>query len=316
MASALRLRCTQFPTDRTVNLLLVFNPHAGGGRAAGQERAVIQALAPFARVECHRTRGPGDALEHLSGQPLTAYDGVVAAGGDGTLFEVVNGLCAHPAENRPPLGVLPVGTGNAFARDLGLQPGDWRGGIELLRAGATRALDVGRVESPGGDFHFLNIVGAGLPVAAMLTAERLKPLGRSAYTAATLWQALRCRSESFELELDGERLRQDSLFVEIANTRYTGTSFLIAPEARMDDGLFDVVLVRRLPRRRLLQLFPSIYSGTHVRYPEVSVQRAREVRIVAPAGLPLAPDGELRGATPATVRCLHRHVEVFAPAAN
>ena len=299
-----------------MNLLLVFNPHAGGGRAARLEDAVLAALAPFARVNRHLTTGPGSATEHLASLDLRGYDGVVAAGGDGTLFEVVNGLCAHAEHARPALGVLPVGTGNAFARDLGLEPGDWRHGVELLRAGRTRPVDVGHVASPAGDYHFINIVGAGLPVAAMLTAEHLKALGRSAYTAATLWQALRCRSEPFELELDGEPVRQDSLFVEIANTRYTGTSFLIAPDAEMDDGMFDVILVRRLPRRRLLRLFPSIYGGTHVRYPEVTVRRAREVRILAPAGLPLAPDGELRGSTPATVRCLPGHLRVFAAGAS
>jgi diacylglycerol kinase (ATP) len=294
-----------------VKLLLVFNPHAGGGRAGRLEREVVAALEAFAEVDCHRTSGPGSATRRLAGGGLGGYDGVISAGGDGTLFEVVNGLCANAAGERPPLGVLPVGTGNAFARDLGLEPGAWREGVELVRAGRTRALDVGEVSCESDRYHFLNIVGAGLPVAAMLTAERLKPLGRSAYTVATLWQAMRCRGEPFELELDGERVAQDSLFVEVANTRYTGTSFLIAPEARMDDGLFDVVLVRRLPRRRLLRLFPSIYSGTHVNYPEVQVRRAREVRILAPAGLPLAPDGELRGATPASVRCLPRELAVF-----
>ena len=299
-----------------MNLLLVFNPRAGGGRSERLESAIIEALAAFARVDCHRTAGPGGAADWLAGRRLDAYDGVVAAGGDGTLFDVVNGLCAHADGERPPLGVLPIGTGNAFARDLALEPGEWRRGVELIRAGRTRPLDVGHVACAAGEYHFLNIIGAGLPVAAMLTAERLKAFGRSAYTVATLWQALRCHSEPFELELDGERVVQDSLLVEIANTRYTGTSFLIAPDARMDDGLFDVVMVRRLPRRRLLRLFPSIYSGSHVRYPEVTLQRAREVRIRAPVGLPLAPDGELRGATPATVRCLPGYLEVFATAAS
>ncbi|MEJ2385098.1 MAG: diacylglycerol kinase family lipid kinase [Xanthomonadales bacterium] len=295
-----------------MNLLLVFNPHAGGGRAGRLQNEVLETLAAFARVDCECTSGPGSATERVAGRRLAGYDGIVAAGGDGTLFEVVNGLCAHEAGERPPLGVLPIGTGNAFARDLGLAPGAWRRGADIIRSGRTRPLDVGEVDCGAERFRFLNIVGAGLPVAAMLTAERLKRLGRAAYSVATLWQALRCRSEPFELELDGERIGQDSLFVEIANTRYTGTSFLIAPDARLDDGLFDVVLVRRLPRRRLLRLFPSIYSGTHVRYPEVTVRRAREVRIIAPSGLPLAPDGELRGATPATVRCLPGYLDVFA----
>jgi len=295
-----------------VRLLLVYNPNAGGGRAARCEPEVTAALERFATVEHFRTRGPGDATRHLAAAGLAGFDGVIAAGGDGTLFEVVNGLCSHAEADRPALGVLPIGTGNAFARDLGLGPGDWRRAVELLRSGSQRALDVGRVDHPGGAFHFLNIVGAGLPVAAMLTAARMKWLGRSAYSVAALGQALRCRSDPFVLELDGERVEQDSLFVEIANTRYTGTSFLIAPEARMDDGLFDVVLVRRLSRRRLLRLFPTIYSGRHVDHPEVSIRRAACVRIAAPAGLPLAPDGELSGVTPATARCLARHLRVFA----
>ncbi len=298
---------------RRVKLLLVFNPHAGGGRARRLETEVIGALSSFARVDCHRTEGPGEAERFLADSALGGYDGIVAAGGDGTLFEAVNGVCRNVAGEAPPLGVLPVGTGNAFARELGLGPGDWRGGVELLRAGHSRPVDVGRVESAGGDYHFINIVGAGLPVAAMLGARRLKPFGRAAYSIATLWQALRRACYPFELELDGDRLDEDGLFVEIANTRYTGTSFLIAPDARMDDGLFDVIVVRRLSRPRLLRLFPSIYGGTHVRYPEVMVKRAREVVIRAPGGLPLAPDGELRGATPVTVRCLRHRLSVFDP---
>lgn len=294
-----------------MKLLLVFNPHAGGRRAGRLVAELGAALGEFAEVESYRTAGRGAATRHLVDLDLDPFDAVVSAGGDGTLFEVVNGLCARPEGVVPPLGVLPIGTGNAFARDLGLRPGDWRGGIELIRAGNTRRMDVGRVDFSEGAYYFLNIVGAGLPVAAMLTAERLKVLGRWGYSVAALWHAMRGHSEPFELELDGEHVALDGLFVEAANTRYTGTSFLIAPDARPDDGLLDVVLVRRLPRRRVLRLFPSVYSGRHVSYPEVSIRRARELRITAPAGLPLAPDGELRGTTPATVRCLPRRLALF-----
>ena len=294
-----------------MNLLLVFNPQAGGGRAERLVADVTAALQKFASVESHPTGAPGDATRDLATADLDGFDGVIAAGGDGTLFEVVNGLCMRHGDV-PPLGVLPIGTGNAFARDLGLRPGDWAGGVDLVRAGHTRLMDIGRVEDGQGHYHFINIVGAGLPVAAMLTAERLKTLGRSAYSVAALWQALRGRHERFELELDGDRIAFEGLFMEAANTRYTGTSFLIAPDARPDDGLLDVVMVRRLPRRRVLRLFPTIYSGRHVDYPEVEIRQASEVRIAAPGGLPLTPDGELRGVTPAVVRCLPRRLAVFA----
>ena len=298
---------------RSVKLLLVFNPHAAAGRAADLLDPVGRALGRFADVDSHCTTGPGDAVPWIAAADLSRYDGVLAAGGDGTLFEVLNGLYEHAAGNRPPLGVIPVGTGNAFARDLGLAPGDWERGIELIEAGETRSFDVGQVESSAGTFRFLNIVGAGLPVDVMGFTDRLKVLGRSAYTLGTLWKAMQMRCYPLRIELDGRPVERDCLFVEIANTRYTGTSFLIAPGAEPDDGLLDVILVSRLARRRVLQLFPSIYEGRHVEYEEVETWQAREIRIEAEEPLALAPDGEIRGEMPVTIRCLHRDLPVFAP---
>jgi YegS/Rv2252/BmrU family lipid kinase len=308
------IRCIVAMWGRPLKLLLVFNPHAAAGRADDLLEPVQQALGRFADVDTHRTTGPGDATPWVAQADLSCYDGVLAAGGDGTLFEVLNGLYGNPAGNRPPLGVIPVGTGNAFARDLGLAPGDWERGVELVASGAKRSFDVGQVESASGTFQFLNIVGAGLPVDVMRFTDRLKVLGRSAYTLGTLWKAMQMRCYPLRIELDGRPLVRDCLFVEIANTRFTGTSFLIAPGAEPDDGLLDVILVSRLPRRRVLQLFPSIYEGRHVEYDEVETWQAREVRIVADEPIGLAPDGEIRGEMPVTIRCLHRDLEVFAPA--
>lgn len=301
---------------------MVFNPHASVGRAARLLPRVRSALERFAEVDALLTTGSGDAVRHVAETDLAGYDGLVAAGGDGTLFEVLNGLYRHAPERRVPLGLVPVGTGNAFARDLGLQPGDWEKGVGLIGAGQRRRVDVGRVEygwperpEDGADpqsFHFLNIVGAGLPVDAMRAAEHLKLIGRSAYSLAAFWRAMVLRSYPLSIQLDGQRIEQDAMFVEISNTRYTGTSFLMAPAARLDDGLLDVTLVCRLPRLRLLRLFPTIYSGRHVEFEEVTTRQARTIRIEAPPGLVLAPDGELRGCTPATVTCLPGDLEIFA----
>lgn len=295
-----------------MKLLLVFNPHAAVGRAAKLLPALRAALERCARLEVLTTRAAGDAVERVARADLAGFDGLIAAGGDGTLFEVLNGLYAHPAERRIPLGVVPVGTGNAFARDLGLLPGDWEKGVGIIQAGRQRRVDVGRVTHADGAYHFLNIVGAGLPVDAMRTAERLKFLGQSAYSLAALWRAMRLQTYPLRLELDGEIIEQEALFVEISNSRYTGTSFQMAPAAEFDDGLLDVTVLRRLSRRRLLRLFPTIYDGRHVRHAEVLTRRAECVRLLAPAGLLLAPDGEFRGSTPAMVECLHRDLAIFA----
>ena len=288
------------------------NPHAAAGRAEALGDRICERLERFADVRTTKSAGPGDAIRLVAEADLSSFDVVVAAGGDGTLFEVLNGIYDNGIHDKPTLGVVPVGTGNAFARDLGLEPGDWESGVDLIAAGKTRAFDVGRVESSEGVYHFLNIVGAGLPVDAMLTAAKLKFIGRGAYTVATLLRAMQLKSYELDIRLDGRAVRRESMFIEISNTRFTGTSFLIAPGAEPDDGLFDITLVRRLGRARLLRLFPTIYKGEHVRYEEVKTYRASEVRIEGPAGMPLAPDGEMRGRTPATISCLPRDLEIFS----
>lgn len=300
-----------------VKLLMVFNPRAAFGRARRLLPLVRSRLEGFAQVDVLLTAGPGDAVHRVGDAKLSAYDGLVAAGGDGTLFEVLNGLYRHQPGRRPPLGLLPLGTGNAFARDLGLQPGDWEKGIALIRAGGLRRVDVGRAQPARGEgswpaFHFLNIIGAGLPVDAMRAAEHIKFVGRHAYSLAALWRALQLRSYPLRVELDGEVIEQDALFVEVSNTRYTGTHFLIAPAARLDDGLLDVTLVRRLSRTRLLRLFPTIYRGAHVQHGEVLTRQASSVVISGPPGLELAPDGEIAGHTPARISCLPGDLEIFA----
>jgi len=296
-----------------MRLLLVFNPHAGAGRAAQLLSGVRSALESFAALDVLKTGGAGDATRQVAKADLSMYDGLIAAGGDGTLFEVLNGLYLHDKAQRIPLGLVPVGTGNAFSRDLGLLPGDWGKAVGLIRAGRLRQVDVGRVEMPSETWYFLNIVGAGLPVDAMNLAAKLKFLGNSAYTMAALWRVIKLKSYPLSIEIDGKTINQDSIFLEISNTRYTGTSFLMAPDAVLDDGLLDVTLLRRSSRLRLLRLFPTIYKGHHVRYAEIQTCKAQEIRITAPENLVLAPDGEIKGCTPATITCLPRDLQIFGP---
>ena len=143
------------------------------------------------------------------------------------------------------------------------------------------------------------------------TAKRLKPIGNTAYTLATLWQVLKFKSYPLEIELDGTVIRQDNVFVTISNTRYTGTHFLIAPGASIDDGLLDVTLLEKLPRHRLLSLFPTIYEGRHVEHAEVATYKAARIVIHAPRAMLLGPDGEFRGTTPAEITCLQQDLEIF-----
>jgi len=293
-----------------LKLLVIFNPRALSGRAAKKLPAIRDALTDRAiEFEFLMTRGPGDATRLVAESSLDGFDAVVAAGGDGTVFEVLNGLYMHQRAQRIPLGLIPMGTGNAFAREFGLLPSHWIKAIDRLASENLRRVDVGHVSCPDESFYFLNIIGLGFAVDASLAARKLKFLGNAAYTLGTLWQTLKFNSYPLVIELDGQRIQQDNVFVEISNSRYTGTTFLMAPQARIDDGFLDVTMLRKLSRFRLFRLFPTIYSGRHVHFEEVETCQVQHIRIESPAGMLLAPDGEFRGHTPVEIRCLHRDLE-------
>jgi YegS/Rv2252/BmrU family lipid kinase len=262
-----------------------------------------------ARILLTEREGHGQQL--VAGASLSDFDGVVAAGGDGTVFEVLNGLYEHDRDRRVPLGLIPMGTGNAFAREFGLSSSDLEKSVTVLASGKSRPVDVGLVRCKDDQFCFLNIAGIGFAVDAGLAAGRLKVFGNAAYTLGTLWRTLQLSSYPLKITLDGERLEQQNVFVEVSNSRYTGTTFLIAPGAQLDDGLLDITLLRKLSRIRLLRLFPTIYSGRHVEFEEVETYQAQHIRIEQPEGMLMAVDGEFRGHTPLEIRCLHRDLQLL-----
>ena len=295
-----------------MKLLIVFNPNAANGRSAKKLTAIKAKFNSLGiQTEYKATTHPGHGSELVADTDLSGFDGLIAAGGDGTLFEVLNGLYRHPKSARIPLGLLPIGTGNAFARDLGLKPAAWSDAIELLQRERTRQVDVGLVKAADRRFYFLNIVSMGFTVDASKRAHKLKFLGNTAYTLATLWQVLKLKSYPLVADLDGGEIHSDNIFITISNTRYTGTHFLIAPDACIDDGLLDVTILENLSRHRLLKLFPSIYDGRHVQYQEISTHKAATINIREPAAMLLGPDGELIGRSPAEITCLHQDLTIF-----
>jgi YegS/Rv2252/BmrU family lipid kinase len=292
-------------------LLIVFNPNAGHGKA-GRTLAEVEDLCRQHELDAdlRLTQEPGHATEIVKAVDFEDFSGVVAAGGDGTVFEVVNGCFRNPAGPVIPFGVLPVGTGNSFARDLDLKTGQVREALDRVARAATRRVDVGNFQAGTDGYHFLNILGAGFVSDVTATAVRLKALGSASYTVGVVYQTAFLSTFGVELELDGKVINREATFVEISNSRYTA-DFLMAPAARIDDGLLDVTLVGRISRRRLLKLFPTVFRGEHIQYDEVETFTAQSIRIVTNVPKVLTPDGEIIGSTPAEVRCLHRALEVF-----
>lgn len=294
-----------------MKLLLIYNPQAGHGRAK-KTLPDVELLFKQKGIDfdLRLTESPGHAIGIVRDADFSRYDGLGVAGGDGTLYESVNGYFQNPSAERIPLGVLPLGTGNAFARDLDLDVARWPEAVEMIAQNKTRKVDAGFFETRDNKYYYLNILGLGFVADVVEIAHKLKWAGNVSYTIGVLYKTVFLKSHRLKINLDGKLLERENVFVEISNTRYT-SNFLMAPNAKIDDGLLDVTLLSKLSRRRLLACFPKIFTGEHIMMKEVEQFQAKSIQIETDVPKVLTPDGELLGSTPVHVECLKQAVEVF-----
>jgi YegS/Rv2252/BmrU family lipid kinase len=269
----------------------------------------------------------GDALVserpgHLGELARKAVDGgatwIVVVGGDGTVHEVVDGLLKADLGAHVELSVLPLGTGRDFARSLRI-PNRLDAAIEVARDGRVRTIDVGRATYTvdGGEAHayFANFAGAGISGAIAGRANRTtKALGgRLSFVFATLAVFSRWQAVEMTIAIDGEARRARLLEALAMNGDYTAGGMRAAPDAALDDGRFDVVLIGDFSKREFATTFPKIYRGTHVSHAKVEIVRARELRVDAPSPLPIVLDGEPPGTTPVRFEVVPSALRVRVP---
>ena len=294
-----------------MKVLLVYNPFAGHGRA---QKILPEMEAYFQEKGIQFDLRTTDYHEHgiqiVTEADLSQYDGVIAAGGDGTLYEVINGYYRNESKKKIPLGILPVGTGNAFARDLDLHNTHWKDAIDIIAMQKLRKVDVGQFTTHGESYYFLNILGLGFVADVGEIAHKLKVFGNFSYTLGVLQKTIFLSSYPLTITIDGEKYERENIFVEISNTRWT-SNFLMAPSAEIDDGYLDVTLLGKLGRIKLLKAFPKIFTGEHIYIDEVETFKAKEITVETGIPKVLTPDGELMGITPIEVKCLHQAIDVF-----
>ena len=257
------------------------------------------------------TQYHGHAFEMIRQLPIREYDAVVTMGGDGTNYQVLNGILKYHGDKQlPPLGILPVGRGNSFARDLQIL--SIEDGIAALGRQATREVDVCRFSQDHDAYYFVNLMGFGFVTDVAQTAARFKQAADFSYVIGVFYRLLGLNFHEMEMEIDGNVISGKNCFVEICNSRYTGGSMLMAPEAQIDDGLFDAVVLSPLSRLSLIATFPKIFKGTHGENPAVRFIKAKTARIRTRPQKNLLPDGEIFGTTPTEINILPRLVRYFA----
>ncbi len=279
-------------TGRPRSAVVIINPLSGHGR----HQSLIRTHAALAHdvltshglsVTIRPTTKAGDSRA-ISSESLAAGCGLVVAwGGDGTINEAASALI----HTGVPLGIVPAGSGNGLASDL-LVPFDARAALHLAASGRTVTIDAGQVN----ECVFFNIAGVGIDavIAARFNARGMSQRGLAAYLKLSAAELLRYRCQDYEIGIEEERVNYRAMLVAFANGRQYGNRILIAPGARLDDGLLEVVVVEQLSLPALAWRLPSLFRGTLQPGRGVTMRAAREVRIRTSGPIPFHVDGEPR----------------------
>jgi len=276
--------------------LAVVNPAAGGGRCG---RLVGPALAHLrsggVAVSALETSAPGQAIEITRDAYARGYRKFIAVGGDGTSYEIVNGLfpCRNPAEP-PTLAFLPLGTGNSFLRDFTDR------GVEHAMAALleqrSQPCDVLRLRHSTGVIHYINLLSMGFAAdVATLRSRRFSGWGELGYQSAIFLTLARFRRRPFPLRVDeqGEIDRRPCLFLTFNNSKFTGGTMMIAPMAEVNDGLIEYVRWGPIGRIGLIRNLPTLYDGTHINHPLAERRTALRIDFVLEAPVDIMVDGEV-----------------------
>lgn len=276
--------------------LAVINPAAGGRRCGKLVGPALERLrAGGIQVEPVETLVPGHASELVRSAYERGFRKFIAVGGDGTSYEIVNGLFprVHGAE-RPTLAFLPLGTGNSFLRDFSDQGVE--SAIKALLAQRSRTCDVMRLTHKDGLLHYINLLSMGFSAdVATLRARRFGGWGELGYQLAIFLSLARFRRRPFPLRVNREESldRRPCLFLTFSNSKFTGGTMMIAPQAEINDGLIEYVRWGPISRVGLIRNLPTLYDGTHVNHPLAERRAAKSVEFQLDEPVDVMVDGEV-----------------------
>jgi diacylglycerol kinase (ATP) len=274
----------------------IVNPAAGGGRSAKLAGPALARLREKGlRVDVIASTGPGHAALLAREAYDQGYRRFLAVGGDGTAHEILNGVFAgRTSVERVALGFLPFGTGNSFLRDFTKDGPE--ASVHALLDSRTRSVDLLRLTHTAGEIYSFNLLSVGFTAdVAALTNRMFKPLGDLGYLLGVIVRVAQLRRRSFALRCDDDQEWDErrSLFLTFNNSKYTGGTMLIAPQADPTDGFIEFVRWGPIGRLGLLRNLPRLYDGSHIEHPLASRRAVRRVEFKTPAPVDIMIDGEV-----------------------
>ncbi|TFJ91320.1 diacylglycerol kinase [Lentibacillus salicampi] len=288
---------------------IIYNPTSGREAFKKELPTVLERfeIAGF-ETSAHATTREGDAIEAAKIAVERHFDLVVAVGGDGTINEVINGLAEQ--EHRPSLGVIPTGTTNDFARALCI-PRDIRKAVDIILNGQSKLLDIGRVNA----HYFVNIAGGGkLTELTYDVPSKLKTvLGHLAYYVKGIEMLPSLKPTRARIEYDGTILDEDIMLFLVANTNSVGGFEKLAPDARLDDGYFDLLILKKMNLAEFVRIASLAIRGAHLEDKRILYTQAKHISVETDDKMQLNIDGEYGGLLPGEFENLPQHIAFFVP---
>jgi len=281
--------------------IAIVNPAAGGGRSARLAGAEISRLKEAGlRIDVIASAGPGHASELADEAYLQGYRRFLAVGGDGTAHEIINGIFSREQPVvHVEMGFLPLGTGNSFLRDFTKNGAE--SSFEALKAGRKRSVDLLKLRHSGGTLYSFNLLSVGFTAdVGAITNRRFKPFGHLGYLLGVFVKVAQLKRRPFKMRCDEDTEWDERrcLFLTFNNSKYTGGTMLIAPQADPSDGLIEYVRWGPIGRWGLMRMLPRLYDGTHIKHPLASRRGVKRVEFALDAPVDVMVDGEI-----VTVNC-------------
>ena len=296
------------------NFLAIVNPAAGGGRSAQSAGAELGRLKEKGlRIDVIASTGPAHASELASEAYEQGYRKFLAVGGDGTAHEIINGIFRRePPASRVELGFLPLGTGNSFLRDFTHTGAE--SSLEALQAGRKRRVDLLRLQHATGTIYSFNLLSMGFTAdVGAITNRVFKPFGHLGYLLGVFVKVVQLRRRGFKMRCDDDREWDEHrcLFLAFSNSKYTGGTMLIAPQADPSDGLIEYVRWGPIGRLGLLKMLPRLYDGTHIEHPLASRRAVKRVEFALGGPVDVMVDGEIVTVDCKTLEILPGAMDVY-----
>ena len=274
---------------------IILNPMADMGNSWRVARDLRSITEQQGGVDWSGTVYPGHGIELAQQAAQQGYDMVIAMGGDGTVHEVINGIMQGPEADRPLLGVVPVGSGNDFAHAIGVPMQSERALVHALDGEASK-VDLGLMtDEHGNKEYFDNTLGIGFDAVVTIRSHRLPLLrGFMMYLTSVIQTIfLNHNPMAMQIETDDQKWEQSNLLLTVCNGPREGGGFLIAPEAKIDDGILHYAMIKNVSRPMMFRLIPEVMNGTHGRFQQVTMGACRKMIVHADRPMYIHADGEI-----------------------